>query len=135
MLWDRVRASHTQGCRRGSLVGTGLDLQNEGRETVAEIHDEPDGITANSASLSSLIAEAYGFSLVPLSDQQLVGAADWAKTKLFDVHAKVDSANVEKDLNAGREARLLCADDILHVAHVALTRDMPPACHVAATAL
>ena len=61
-----------------------------------EIHDDADGITAESASLSSLIAEAYGFSLIPLSDQRLLGAAGWAKTDLFDVHAKVDSANVEK---------------------------------------
>lgn len=61
-----------------------------------EIHDDADGITAESASLSSLIAEAYGFSIIPLSDQQLIGAPGWAKTQLFDVHAKVDSANVEK---------------------------------------
>ncbi len=61
-----------------------------------EIHDDADGITAESASLCSLIAEAYGFSIIPLSDQQLVGAPGWAKTELFDVHAKVDSANAEK---------------------------------------
>jgi len=61
-----------------------------------EIHEDADGITAESASLSSLIAEAYGFSLIQLSDQQLIGAPGWAKTELFDVHAKVDSADVEK---------------------------------------
>jgi uncharacterized protein (TIGR03435 family) len=56
----------------------------------------PMGLTAESASLCSLIAEAYGFSIIPLSDQQLIGAPGWAKTELFDVHAKVDSANVDK---------------------------------------
>jgi uncharacterized protein (TIGR03435 family) len=61
-----------------------------------EIHEDADGITAESASLCSLIAEAYGFSIIPLSDQQLVGAPGWAKTELFDVHAKVDSENVAK---------------------------------------
>lgn len=61
-----------------------------------EIHDSPDGLTADSSSLCSLIAEAYGFSIGPLTDQQLIGAPGWAKTELFDVHAKVDSADVEK---------------------------------------
>ena len=61
-----------------------------------DIHDEDDGFTAASASLRSLIAEAYGFSLVALSDQQLLGAPGWAKTEFFDVQAKVDSENVEK---------------------------------------
>jgi uncharacterized protein (TIGR03435 family) len=61
-----------------------------------EIHDDADGLTAESASLCSLIAEAYGFSIIRLSDQQLIGAPGWAKTELFDVRAKVDSSNVEK---------------------------------------
>jgi uncharacterized protein (TIGR03435 family) len=61
-----------------------------------EIHDDADGLTAESASLCSLIAEAYGFSIIPLSDQQLISAPGWAKTELFEVHAKVDSANVDK---------------------------------------
>ena len=60
------------------------------------IHEDPDGLTAGSSSLRSLIGEAYGFSLGSLSDQQLVGAPGWAKTQLFDIHAKVDSAEVPK---------------------------------------
>jgi uncharacterized protein (TIGR03435 family) len=60
------------------------------------IHDDPDGLTATSSSLRSLIGEAYGFSLGELNDQQLVNAPAWAKTQLFDVHAKVDGANVAK---------------------------------------
>ncbi len=61
-----------------------------------EIHDEDEGLTAESATLHSLISEAYGFSFIPLSSQQLISEPGWAKTELFDVHAKVDSANVEK---------------------------------------
>jgi uncharacterized protein (TIGR03435 family) len=60
------------------------------------IHDDPDGLTATSSSLRSLIAEAYGFTLGELSDQQLENAPAWAKTQLFDVHAKVDGSNVAK---------------------------------------
>jgi uncharacterized protein (TIGR03435 family) len=60
------------------------------------IHDDPDGLTATSSSLRSLIAEGYGFSLGELSDQQLVNAPAWAKTQLFDVHAKVDGSKVAK---------------------------------------
>jgi uncharacterized protein (TIGR03435 family) len=60
------------------------------------IHDDPDGFSAGASSLRSLIAEAYGFSLGQLNDQQLIGAPGWAKTQQFDVRAKVDSANVEK---------------------------------------
>ena len=50
------------------------------------VHEDPDGLTAGSSSLRSLIGEAYGFSLGSLSDQQLVGAPGWAKTQLFDIH-------------------------------------------------
>lgn len=64
--------------------------------TSPESHDTPDGYEARSQSLRSLISEAYGFSLGMLNDQQLVGAPAWAKTQLFDVHAKVDSANVDR---------------------------------------
>ena len=60
------------------------------------IHDEPDGLVAESASLRSLIGEAYGYSLGQLSDKELIGAENWMNTQLFDVHAKVDSTNVEK---------------------------------------
>jgi uncharacterized protein (TIGR03435 family) len=60
------------------------------------IHDDPDGFTAGATSLRSLIGEAYGFSLGELGEQQLVGAPGWAKTQLFDIHAKVDSAEVPK---------------------------------------
>jgi uncharacterized protein (TIGR03435 family) len=67
----------------------------EGKATPG-IHEDPDGLTAGSSSLRSLIGEAYGFSLGQLSDQQLLGAAGWAKTQLFDIHAKVDSAEVPK---------------------------------------
>ncbi len=60
------------------------------------IHPDPDGLTVGATSLRSLIGEAYGFSLGQLSDQQWVGAPGWAKTQLFDIHAKVDSAQVPK---------------------------------------
>jgi uncharacterized protein (TIGR03435 family) len=60
------------------------------------IHENPDGLTAGATSLRSLIGEAYGFSLGQLSDQELVGAPGWAKTQLFDIHAKVDSEDVPK---------------------------------------
>jgi uncharacterized protein (TIGR03435 family) len=60
------------------------------------IHDDPDGFTAGAVSLRTLIGEAYGFALGQLSDQQLVGAPGWATTQLFDIHAKVDSADVPK---------------------------------------
>jgi uncharacterized protein (TIGR03435 family) len=60
------------------------------------IHDDPDGLTAKSASLRSLIAEAYGFSLGQLGERELIGSQDWMNTQLFDVHAKVDSTNVDK---------------------------------------
>jgi uncharacterized protein (TIGR03435 family) len=60
------------------------------------IHEDPDGLTAGSTSLRELIGEAYGFSLGQLSEQQLVGAPGWVKTQLFDIHAKVDSAEVPK---------------------------------------
>jgi len=60
------------------------------------IHEDPDGLTAGGQSLRSLIGEAYGFSLGQLSEQELVGAPGWAKTQLFDIHAKVDSEDVPK---------------------------------------
>jgi uncharacterized protein (TIGR03435 family) len=60
------------------------------------IHDDPDGFTAGSTSLRDLISEAYGFSLGQLNERQLEGAPGWAKTQLFDIHAKVDSADVAK---------------------------------------
>ncbi len=60
------------------------------------IRPDPDGLTAGATSLRSLIGEAYGFSLGQLSDQQLVGASGWVNTQLFDVHAKVDLAEVPK---------------------------------------
>jgi uncharacterized protein (TIGR03435 family) len=66
------------------------------RDTPWAIHDDPDGLTATSSRLRSLIAEAYGFSLGQLNDDQLVGAPEWAKTQQFDIRAKVDPANVEK---------------------------------------
>jgi len=66
------------------------------RDTPWAIHDDPDGLTATSARLRSLIAEAYGFSLGQLNDDQLVGAPEWAKTQQFDIRAKVDPENVEK---------------------------------------
>jgi uncharacterized protein (TIGR03435 family) len=62
----------------------------------ANIHEDPDGLTATASTLRSLIAEAYGYSLGELSEQQLVGAPAWAKTQMFDIHAKVDSADVDK---------------------------------------
>ena len=60
------------------------------------MHDTPDGLTVGSTPLRDLIGEAYGFSLGQMSEQQLIGAPGWAKTQLFDIHAKVDAANVEK---------------------------------------
>ena len=81
-----------------------------------EIHDDADGLTAESASLCSLIAEAYGFSFITLSDKYLIGAPGWAKTELFDVHAKVDSANVEK-LKALKKA-----ETMMVLAHEMATR-------------
>jgi uncharacterized protein (TIGR03435 family) len=60
------------------------------------IHDDPDGLTAGSASLRSLIGEAYGYSLGQLGDKELIGTENWMNTQLFDVHAKVDSTNVER---------------------------------------
>ena len=71
-----------------------------------DIHDEDDGFTATSASLHSLIAEAYGFSMIELSDQQLLGAPGWAKTEFFDIQAKVDSENIEK-LKAMKKAETM----------------------------
>jgi uncharacterized protein (TIGR03435 family) len=62
----------------------------------AGIHETEDGFNATASSLRSLISEAYGFSLGELSEQQLVGAPAWAKTQLFDVNAKVDSADIGK---------------------------------------
>jgi uncharacterized protein (TIGR03435 family) len=66
------------------------------RDAPWAIHDDPDGLTATSSRLRSLIAEAYGFSLGQLNDEQMVGAPEWAKTQQFDIRAKVDPANVEK---------------------------------------
>jgi len=60
------------------------------------IHEDPDGLTAGATSLRSLIGEAYGFALGQLSEQELVGSPGWAKTQLFDIHAKVDSEDVPK---------------------------------------
>jgi len=60
------------------------------------IHEDPDGLRADATSLRSFISEAYGFSFVPLSDQQILGLPSWAKTQWFDVHGKVDAADVEK---------------------------------------
>ena len=60
------------------------------------INDEVDGFRATDCTLRGLIAEAYGFSLGALDERQLVGGPAWARTQLFEVHAKVDSANVEK---------------------------------------
>jgi len=103
----------------GAMASPGLQAQNAGftprsnvdqipsyelvsihkapdRDTPWAIHNDPDGLTATSSRLRSLIAEAYGFSLGQLNDDQLVGAPEWAKTQPFDVRAKVDPANVEK---------------------------------------
>jgi len=66
------------------------------RDTPWAMHNDPDGFTATSSRLRSLIAEAYGFSLGQLNDDQLLGAPEWAKTQPFDIHAKVDPANVDK---------------------------------------
>jgi uncharacterized protein (TIGR03435 family) len=60
------------------------------------INDQPDGLTARAATLRSLIAEAYGFSLGALNSQQLSGTPGWADTLRFDVTAKVDSEDVQK---------------------------------------
>jgi uncharacterized protein (TIGR03435 family) len=68
----------------------------DGNGTPRGIHEDPDGLTAGATSLRSLIGEAYGFGLGQLNDQELEGAPGWAKTELFDVHAKVDSADVAK---------------------------------------
>ena len=68
----------------------------DGANGAPGMHDDPDGFTAGATSLRSLIGEAYGFSLGQLSEQELVGAPGWAKTQLFDVHAKVDSEDVPK---------------------------------------
>ena len=59
-------------------------------------HDDQDGFTAICESLRSLIAEAYGFSLGAVNEEQLVGAPEWAKTEQFDIHAKVDAEDVAK---------------------------------------
>ena len=69
-------------------------VQEAGR--AAGIHKTPDGLTVESQTLRALIGEAYSFSLGLLNDQELVDAPAWAKTQLFDLQAKVDSANVEK---------------------------------------
>lgn len=60
------------------------------------INNESDGFIARDSTLRMLIAEAYGFSLGELGDQQLVGTPDWGKTQLFEVHGKVDAEDVEK---------------------------------------
>ncbi len=73
------------------------------------IHDEADGLTARDVTLRSLIAEAYGFSLGDLRDQQLIGAPAWAGTQLFDIRAKVDSADVAK-LKALTEAATMMVE-------------------------
>jgi uncharacterized protein (TIGR03435 family) len=67
----------------------------EGKATPG-IHEDPDGLTVGATLLRDLIGEAYGFSLGQLSEQQLEGAPGWAKTQLFDIHAKVDSSEVPK---------------------------------------
>ncbi len=72
-------------------------------------HDTPDGFEAESQTLRSLITEAYGFSLGMLNDQQLVGVPGWAKTQLFDVHAKVDSTNVEKMKELAKSDTMMAA--------------------------
>lgn len=59
--------------------------------TQSATNDQPDGFSATASTLRSLIAEAYGFSLGALNDQQLVGAPSWANTQRFDVKAKVDA--------------------------------------------
>lgn len=64
--------------------------------TLRATNDQPDGFSATASTLRSLIAEAYGFSLGELNNQQLVGAPSWADTQRFDVKAKVDSDDVPK---------------------------------------
>jgi uncharacterized protein (TIGR03435 family) len=70
--------------------------KNKDAKEEGGIHEDPDGMRADATSLRSLIGEAYGFSLGQLSDQMLIGAPSWAKTQMFDVHGKVESADVEK---------------------------------------
>lgn len=65
-------------------------------KTGETIHGETDGWTAQDCTLRALIGEAYGYQLGQLSDQQLEGAPAWAKTQLFEIHAKVDADDVDK---------------------------------------
>ena len=60
------------------------------------IHDEPNGMNAIGQSLRAMIAEAYSFSLGTVSEQLITSVPAWAKTQLFDLHAKVDPDNVKK---------------------------------------
>ncbi len=54
----------------------------------------PDGIGGNGVTLRTLISQAYGFSVLELRDDELIGLPGWAKDARYDITAKVSSEDV-----------------------------------------
>lgn len=53
-----------------------------------------DGIGGNGVTLRTLISQAYGFSVLELRDDELIGLPGWAKDARYDVTAKVSPEDV-----------------------------------------
>lgn len=81
----------------------------------------PDGVGGNGVSLRALISQAYGFSVLELREDELIGLPGWAKDARYDVTAKVSSDDVPA---WGKIDDMSMEDTIQHMLHHEPTPDM-----------
>jgi len=106
---DSPRTSAKASAPAPSFEVATIKPHSSGPASMIGLMYTPDGLTGSMVTLTALVTQAYGV----LTENQVQGAPDWAKTDRFDIQAKLSEADAAAMHNLNAEETKLRRQQIL----------------------